>query len=206
MPSPYDLEHANHYLRNTFKMEVIMSLQEQRKQRPAKYKIKNIKKAKRNPSNRMTRIHGQDGQFEVYLINQNKDSRVAVRQREKSSSPEYNGDEISHSGRSHYMENLKNERTSAKKLMKVNPDAMPTLSTPQGQYYNQLQGLRTASDGLQGPTILNPQQPRHFTNPLKYAKPFDLKLARPMEPEWGPMKPRDKRPTKPQINRSSLIA
>jgi uncharacterized membrane protein len=67
LPSPYDLEHANHYLRNTFKMEVIMSLQEQRKQRPAKYKIKNIKRVKRNPSIKRTRNHDQDGQIEVDL-------------------------------------------------------------------------------------------------------------------------------------------
>ena len=70
MASPYDLENANHYLRNTFKMEVIMSLQEQRKQRPAKYKIKNIKRAKRHTSNRRGGIHDKEGDLEVVVLNQ----------------------------------------------------------------------------------------------------------------------------------------
>lgn len=104
------------------------------------------------------------------------------------------------------MENLKNERNSPGKSVKYLPEGNPGSTTPHHQPPNQLHGLRTASDGLQGPTILGAQQPKHFTNPLKYAKPFDLKLAKPMEPEWGIVKPRDKRLFKPQNNRSSLIA
>ena len=42
LASPYDLEIANNYMRNAFKIEVIMSLKEQRKHMPVKYKIKNI--------------------------------------------------------------------------------------------------------------------------------------------------------------------
>ena len=66
-PSPYDLENANQYLRNTFKMEVIMSLEEQRKQRPAKYKIKNIKRVKRHPSIKRTRNHANEGHGDVSI-------------------------------------------------------------------------------------------------------------------------------------------
>jgi hypothetical protein len=104
------------------------------------------------------------------------------------------------------LENLKNERNSQGKSGKPLAEGNPSIATPHPQPPNQLHGLRTASDGLQGPALLGAQQPKHFTNPLKYAKPFDLKLSKPMEPEWGAIKPRDKKLFKPQNNRSSLIA
>lgn len=43
-PSPYDLNTANSFLRNTFRMEVVMSNNELRKSRPQKFKIKNFKR------------------------------------------------------------------------------------------------------------------------------------------------------------------
>ena len=70
LAGPYELEIANNYMRNAFKMEVIMSLKEQRKQRPAKYKIKNVKKAKRNAlKHKVGNLQNEDHHHVVLLFN-----------------------------------------------------------------------------------------------------------------------------------------
>ena len=42
--SPYDLEYNNKFLKNTFQLELIMDLEEQRRTRPTEYRIRNFKK------------------------------------------------------------------------------------------------------------------------------------------------------------------
>jgi len=44
--SPYDLEYNNKFLKNTFQLELIMDLEEQRRSRPTEYRIRNFKKSK----------------------------------------------------------------------------------------------------------------------------------------------------------------
>lgn len=153
--SPYDLENANNYMRNAFKMEVIMSLKEQRKQRPAKYKIKNIKKSKRhNPRQKSTNPHN-DGHYEVCSeLPKMREGRIHVRDPERSSSPDVKAEESMHSGRSH--------------------DKHANVMQSRQNDYLQPSQMNTGAHG------------KHMINPLRYGKPFDIKLNKNVENEWAP--------------------
>lgn len=46
-----------------------------------------------------------------------------------------------------------------------------------------------------GPTILG-GQPRHLANPLRYGRPFDIKINKHIENEWMPHMAKDSKPSR----------
>lgn len=159
--SPYDLEYANNYLRNAFKMEVIMSLKEQRKQRPAKYKIKNIKRPGRHASKQRGGSYYPEGHQEVDLNSRkSQDGKIYIREHDRDSSQENRLDDSLHSGRS------------------VEKNGYPVHS-------------RIDNEAPHGGVMILSTQPKHMINPLKYSKPFDLKITKNIDREWLPHKNKD---------------
>jgi hypothetical protein len=171
--SPYDLEYANNFLRNTFKMEVIMSLKEQRKQRPAKYQIKNIKKNKAM----MRQLHARQHMIEVrWTITQEIEHSPPFRDHEKSSSPDVIADDVSNSGKSYVDEHGKHHHhrhVHHYQESQYNSNALHT----NGQSNLSREDLKPNSNY----NILG-EQPKHMRDPLRFSKPFDLKPMK--EQEW----------------------
>lgn len=144
--SPYDLEYNNKFLKNTFQLELIMDLEEQRRSRPTEYRIRNFKKAARLPRRKPAL------QKDVPRLHQPLRAKRSV-----SPDPDRLPEELS-SGKSASPVHDEDRRGYAARGKRA-----PHFSSQMADKSK--------------PFNMLAEQPKHLRDPLKFAKPFEIKTG-----------------------------